>query len=79
MVGHAMANGTLPARTTVEGVAIGRMNPDDAKAALENKLGRKVTAPITVADHDTRTTITPAKSGLVVDWNATVDLSLIPI
>jgi len=73
LVGHAMTNGTLPARTTVEGVAIGRMNPDDAKAALENKLGRKVTAPITVADHDTRTTITPAKSGLVVDWNATVD------
>ena len=73
LTGHAMANGTMPAKTTVEGVPIGRMDHATAEATLKDELGPKMTAPITVADHGTKVTIDPAKAGLVVDWDATMD------
>ena len=73
LTGHAMANGTMPAKTTVEGVPIGRMDHTTAEATLRDGLGPRMTAPITVADRGTKVTIDPAKAGLVVDWDATMD------
>ena len=73
LTGHAMANGTMPAKTTVEGVPIGRMDHTTAEATLKDELGPRMTAPITVADHGTKVTIDPARTGLVVDWDATMD------
>lgn len=41
LTGHAMANGTMPAKTTVEGVPIGRMDHATAEATLKDELDQR--------------------------------------
>ena len=69
-VDTVLTQGTVPRGTTVGGVAIGGMNPADAK----NKLTSTFTyRPVEVSANDMRTTIDPQAAGLAPDWDATIE------
>ncbi|ALC06905.1 hypothetical protein CDES_12805 [Corynebacterium deserti GIMN1.010] len=63
----------IPRGTTVGGVSISNMSPEDARAKLETELASQVTQPVTVIAGDQTTQFDPATSGVGVDWDATID------
>ena len=69
----AMHRGNVPRGTTVGGVNIGAMKPDEAREKLESELGGIVDESVEVRAGDKTATFIPAKSGLDIDWQATVD------
>ncbi|WP_234949126.1 VanW family protein [Corynebacterium aquatimens] len=68
-----MNRGTVPRGTTVGGVAIGGMAPDEARETLQRELGGVEDKPVEVKAGGKRAKIVPAKAGLGIDWQATVD------
>ena len=69
----AMHRGNVPRGTTVGGVNIGAMKPDEAREKLEGELGGIADEPVEIRAGDKTATFIPAKSGLDIDWQATVD------
>ena len=69
----AMNRGAVPRGTTVGGVAIGGMTPDEARETLQRELGGVEDKPVEVKAGGKRAKIVPAKAGLGIDWQATVD------
>ena len=69
----AMHRGNVPRGTTVGGVNIGAMKPDEAREKLEGELGGIADEPVEVRAGEKTATFIPAKSGLDIDWQATVD------
>ena len=69
----AMHRGNVPRGTTVGGVNIGAMKPDEARAKLEGELGSAADKTVEVRAGDKTSTFVPAKSGLDIDYQATVD------
>ena len=72
---YAIADGKVPARTTVLGVAIGGLDPDAAERRLADELRARAEAPITLVSGTTTASLRPAEAGLGVDYAATVDAS----
>lgn len=72
LVGHAKATDTIPAHTTVDGVAIGGLSSAQARDRLASTLGPRFDAPMTLEVGGTKATLTPSKAGLTADWRATV-------
>lgn len=70
--GLLMDHSDVPAGTTVYGVGIGGKTKDQAVAVLDQALGSRKNAPITVTVGDQRTSLKPAAAGLVLDTDATV-------
>ncbi|MDN5581683.1 MAG: VanW family protein [Corynebacterium sp.] len=68
-----MTEGNVPRGVTVGGVDVGSMSKDQAEARLRNQLAEGVRAPVEVTAGEMSTSIDPAKSGLSVDWAATID------
>ncbi len=68
----AMNRGNVPRGTTVGGVAIGGMAPEEAEAALERELGDVPAKPVTVHAAAKEATVVPDQAGLGIDWPATV-------
>ncbi|MCP1387572.1 VanW family protein [Corynebacterium sp. TA-R-1] len=68
-----MNRGTVPRGTTVGGVAIGGMQPDEAEATLQRELGGVEDKPVEIKAGSKRAQLTPSKAGLGIDWQATVD------
>ncbi|MDY5786213.1 VanW family protein [Corynebacterium sp.] len=69
----AMNRGNVPRGTTVGGVAIGGMAPQEATAKLRNELGGTAAKPVTVHAAQETARLIPAEAGLGIDWEATVD------
>lgn len=69
----ALNRGNVPRGTTVGGVAIGGMSPDEARERLQGELGDVAEQPIQVSAADKRAQLVPAAAGLGIDWQATVD------
>ena len=69
----AMNRGNVPRGTTVGGVAIGGMSPEEAKQTLERELGGVENNPVEIAAGSERAEFVPAKAGLTVDWQETVN------
>ena len=69
----AMHRDNVPRGTTVGGVNIGAMKPDEAREKLEGELGGIADEPVEVRAGEKTATFIPAKSGLDIDWQATVD------
>lgn len=72
VAGYFIAGNQLPANASVDGVAIGGLSAEEARATLETELGPRVTAPLTLTNGTTSATLDPAASGLGVDYDATV-------
>lgn len=78
--GYAMAGDHLPRHTTVDGVAIGGMDQQQAEQALRTGLASRTDAPITLKapanpalkNQKATATLKPADSGLGIDYAATV-------
>lgn len=68
-----MTEGNVPRGVTVGGVDVGSMSKDQAEARLKNQLAEGVRAPVEVTAGDMSTSLDPARSGLSVDWAATID------
>lgn len=69
----AMNRGNVPRGTTVGGVAIGGMAPQEATAKLRNELGGTAAKPVTVHAAQETARLIPAEAGLGIDWEATVE------
>ncbi|MEU4096561.1 hypothetical protein [Streptomyces sp. NPDC026673] len=70
--GLLMDHSDVPAGTTVYGVEIGGKTKDQAVAALDQALGSRKNASLTVTVGDARKTLKPSAAGLVLDTDATV-------
>ncbi|MDX3238294.1 hypothetical protein PV392_21905 [Streptomyces sp. ME03-5709C] len=70
--GLLMDHSDVPAGTTVYGVEIGGKTKDQAVALLDERLGSRKNAAITVTVGDARRSLKPAAAGLVLDTDATV-------
>lgn len=69
---YFIAGNQVPAKASVDGVAIGGLSPEQAVQKLETELGPKVNQPITLSNGSTSVKLEPASSGLTVDYDATV-------
>ncbi|WP_395725971.1 VanW family protein [Nakamurella sp.] len=66
-------SGTVERNTTVAGVEVGGLTPDQAAAELSARAMPEYAAPITVDVHGVPTAIDPAEAGLTADVAATVE------
>jgi hypothetical protein len=64
--------GGVPRNTSVLGVPIGGLSPDDAAEALQAGLGNRATAPIPVTVAGRAVQVDPTAAGLSLDVDATV-------
>lgn len=69
---YALAD-RVPRATTVAGVPIGGLSSADAVARLDDGLAGRTTQPLTVAAQGSTAQLDPARSGLSLDAQATVD------
>ena len=69
----AMGAGKLPQGTTISGVDVGGMTPDEAEQALRVGLTARSRAPLDVTIDGQPRAITPKSAGLGVDYAASVD------
>ncbi|MBB3041318.1 VanW family protein [Nocardioides soli] len=69
---YLAAGDKVPRGTTVEGVEIGGMTPDDAEQALRDGLADRVERPVPVSVDGRTATLSPTEAGLEVDYAATV-------
>lgn len=69
----ATHRGNVPRGTQVGGVDIGAMAPDEAREKLQAELGGVTDEAVPVKAGEKSTEFVPAKSGLGIDFDATVD------
>ncbi len=69
----ALNRGNVPRGTTVGGVAIGGMSPDEAREHLKEELGGVAGTPVEISAAGKRAQLVPANAGLDIDWQGTVD------
>lgn len=71
--GHFLAGDQLPTDASVEGVAIGGLNPEEAKVKLVNELEPKYSSPLEVSSQDgVSISLEPLSSGLSLDFDAAI-------
>ncbi len=73
VVGYLVTSDKVPRGTTVNGVDIGGLHPTAAEATLEEELAPVAEQPIVVAADGRRERIRPERSGLAVDYDASVE------
>ncbi len=72
VVAYFVAGNHVPAKAQVDGVAIGGMSPSEAEAKLREELASTAETPIKLSAGDISVDLEPAKSGLGIDYQATV-------
>ncbi len=68
-----MSSGDVPRGVTVAGVDVGGMARGAAEQRLREQLEPRLSHPIAVQAGDVNVTLNPRRSGLVLDWPATLD------
>lgn len=69
----AFVGAQIPANTTVHGIDIGSLSPEAARQVLETKLKPLAAEPVELAVGKKTQTLDPAKAGLGVDVDATLE------
>ena len=64
--------GKVARGTSVGGVAIGGMTPEEATQTLQAELGDVETQAVSITAGDLNSQLVPAEAGLSIDWDATV-------
>ncbi|NLG56060.1 MAG: hypothetical protein GX542_10520 [Rhodococcus sp.] len=72
LIDLAVTSGSVPRGTTVAGVAVGGMSPEEAEQTLRSELEPRTLAPVEVNAGDVTAELVPAEAGLGVDWDATL-------
>ena len=72
LVDLLMTSGTIERNTSVAGVAVGGLTPEQAAAALTEQALAEYSAPVVVDVHGVATQIDPTQAGLSTDVAATV-------
>lgn len=65
--------GRVPNGTQVEGIAIGGLSPEDARATLEDRLADMATEPVVIDVEGDQVQIAPEEAGLELDLDNTLD------
>lgn len=73
LVDLVTTSGTVERNTTVAGVDVGGLTPEEAAARLSAQAMPEYAAPMTVDVHGVPTTIDPTEAGLTADVGATVE------
>lgn len=68
-----LSNGEVPRGVTVAGVDVGGESHTDAERVLRDRIEPRLTQAVKLRAGDVDATLEPAKSGLSIDWKATVD------
>ncbi|WP_171074556.1 VanW family protein [Nonomuraea basaltis] len=68
--------GKVPLGTRVDGVDIGGLSPESARARLDEGLNRRLKQPLTLIAANKRKQLTPAQLGLGFDAQATVEAAM---
>ncbi|CRK60559.1 Vancomycin B-type resistance protein VanW [Alloactinosynnema sp. L-07] len=68
----ALSGGEVPRGVTVAGVEVGGLAQADAERTLREELEPRLTKPVTVRAGTIEDQVDPAKSGLTLDWAATL-------
>ncbi|MDH2414994.1 VanW family protein [Nocardioides sp. CER19] len=69
---YAMAGDKLPNGTTVAGVKVGTLTPQEARERLRARLAARVARPVTVTADGKTAQVVPADAGVTVDYAASV-------
>lgn len=69
----SQAKDRIPRGTTIEGVDVGGLTQAQAVEELESELAERAESPMDVTLASTTTSLTPARAGLAVDYEASVD------
>ncbi|WP_232661344.1 VanW family protein [Pseudonocardia sp. TRM90224] len=67
-----LGSGSVPRGVTVAGVALGGLNTNEAERQLRAEVEPRTTQPIAVAVGEATAELDPARTGLTVDWAATM-------
>ncbi|MDO5676393.1 MAG: VanW family protein [Propionibacteriaceae bacterium] len=70
---YFVAGNQVPAKASAEGVAIGGLSPEQARAKLATELEPQLSQPVTLSAGDVTTQIVLKDSGLSFDYDATVE------
>lgn len=65
--------GRVPNGTQVEGIDIGGLSPEDARATLEDRLADMATEPVVIDVENDQVQIAPEESGLTLDLDSTLE------
>lgn len=68
-----LSSGEVPRGVTVAGVDVGGESPEDAERMLRDQIEPRVTQPVSVTVGDVDSEFDPAKAGLSIDWQATLE------
>lgn len=71
-VDYALTKGNIPRGTTVGGVDISGMSPEEARSTLERELGDVAARTVPVNAGERATEFVPAQAGLTIDFAETV-------
>ncbi|RNE49972.1 VanW family protein [Corynebacterium alimapuense] len=71
-VDYALTKGNVPRGTTVGGVAVGGLSPDEARDLLEKELGGVVDEPVSVSAGERTSQFIPLQAGMAINWDETV-------
>ncbi|MGQ0838452.1 VanW family protein [Actinokineospora sp.] len=71
----ALSSGEVPRGVTVAGVEVGGLSRAEAESTLRERIEPRLTQPVAVRVGSVDEQLDPAKSGLTLDWNATLDLA----
>lgn len=72
VAGYVLTAQRLPADTSIAGVEVGGMSPDEAEAALTKGLAGRIDEPVVATFGDREFELDPAQAGLAVDAAASV-------
>lgn len=68
-----MSSGEVPRGVTVAGVDVGGMSQSEAEKTLRDQIEPRLSKPVKLRAGSVEDQIDPAKSGLTLDWPATLD------
>lgn len=72
VAGYFLAGDSVPKKTVVDGVAVGGMPADEARATIQQELAARAETPLTLEVGDRSAQVVPAAAGMTVDVDATV-------
>ena len=72
LIGYLMAGDKLPKDAQIAGIAVGGLTTEQAAQQLQEQLGERASAPITVTAGDRKAVVKPAAAGLSVDYPASI-------
>ncbi|PWW61830.1 VanW family protein [Actinokineospora spheciospongiae] len=69
----ALSSGNVPRGVSVAGVEVGGLSHGEAEKVLRERIGPRLSRPVSVRAGDVEQQLDPAATGLTLDWSATLE------